>query len=135
MVIGFNVTFLPQYSAGLSGMPRRISEYSGSGLTEYNVISTVGSFILAAGALVTVFNVVWSIRKGRRAGPDPWLANGLEWFTPSPPPAAQLRRDPDRPQPPAHEGHPPLHPGARGGARRASADVTEPPSKQPEPIP
>ena len=86
MVIGFNVTFLPQYSAGLSGMPRRVSEYSGGGLTEYNVISTIGSFILAAGVLVTVFNVFWSIRKGRRAGPDPWRANTLEWFTPSPPP-------------------------------------------------
>ena len=86
MVIGFNATFLPQYSAGLSGMPRRIVEYHGDNLTTYNVISTIGSFILAAGVLVTVFNVFWSIRRGRIAGPDPWRANTLEWFTPSPPP-------------------------------------------------
>ncbi len=50
------------------------------------MISTVGSFVLAAGVLVTVFNVFGSIRKGRPAGPDPWRANTLEWFTPSPPP-------------------------------------------------
>jgi cytochrome c oxidase subunit I len=87
MVIGFNATFLPQHSAGLSGMPRRIVEYHGDGLTAYNVTSTIGSFILALGVLVTVGNAVWSVRKGRRAGPDPWLANTLEWFTPSPPPA------------------------------------------------
>jgi cytochrome c oxidase subunit I len=86
MLIGFNVTFLPQYSAGLSGMPRRISEYHSGDLTEYNVISTIGSFILAVGVLVTVYNVVVSIRNGRPAGPDPWRANTLEWFTPSPPP-------------------------------------------------
>jgi cytochrome c oxidase subunit 1 len=87
MVIGFNATFLPQYSAGLSGMPRRIVEYHGDGLTTYNVISTVGSFVLALGVLVTVYNVFASLRNGRRAGPDPWRANTLEWFTPSPPPA------------------------------------------------
>jgi cytochrome c oxidase subunit I len=86
MVIGFNATFLPQYSAGLSGMPRRIVEYHGDNLTTYNVISTIGAFILAAGVLVTVFNVFWSVRRGRIAGPDPWRANTLEWFTPSPPP-------------------------------------------------
>jgi cytochrome c oxidase subunit 1 len=86
MVIGFNATFLPQYSAGLSGMPRRIVEYHGGHLTEYNVVSTVGAFILAVGVLVTVYNVFVSLRNGRRAGPDPWRANTLEWFTPSPPP-------------------------------------------------
>jgi cytochrome c oxidase subunit I len=86
MVIGFNATFLPQYSAGLSGMPRRVVEYHGGHLTEYNVVSTVGAFILALGVLVTVYNVFASLRKGRPAGPDPWRANTLEWFTPSPPP-------------------------------------------------
>jgi cytochrome c oxidase subunit I len=86
-VIGFNVTFLPQHSAGLSGMPRRIVEYSGtSGLEGYNVVSTAGSFVLAAGVLVTVANVLWAIRRGKPAGPDPWRGNTLEWFTTSPPP-------------------------------------------------
>jgi cytochrome c oxidase subunit I len=86
-VIGFNVTFLPQHSAGLSGMPRRVVEYpSQAGLEGYNVVSTIGSFVLAAGVLVTLVNVYLSLRRGRRAGPDPWRANTLEWFTTSPPP-------------------------------------------------
>ena len=67
-------------------MPRLIVEYHGDNLTTYNLISTIGAFVLAAGVLVTVFNVFWSIRRGRIAGPDPWRANTLEWFTPSPPP-------------------------------------------------
>jgi cytochrome c oxidase subunit I len=88
MVIGFNVTFLPQHSAGMSGMPRRVFEYADSGsLHGYNLASTIGSFILAAGILVTVGNAIVSARRGRRAGPDPWRANTLEWFTSSPPPA------------------------------------------------
>jgi cytochrome c oxidase subunit 1 len=87
MVIGFNATFLPQHSAGMSGMPRRVVEYSSSsGIEGYNLVSTIGSFILALGILVTVFNVLVSMRNGRPSGPDPWQANTLEWFTPSPPP-------------------------------------------------
>jgi cytochrome c oxidase subunit 1 len=87
MVIGFNLTFIPQYSAGLSGMPRRVFEYSGSTLHGYNLVSTIASFILALGVLVTILNVVYSVRRGRVAGADPWRGNTLEWFTPSPPPA------------------------------------------------
>jgi cytochrome c oxidase subunit I len=87
MVIGFNLTFLPQHSAGMSGMPRRVFEYGDTGsLHGYNLASTIGSFILALGVLVTVANVVVSVRRGRRSGPDPWQANTLEWFTTSPPP-------------------------------------------------
>jgi cytochrome c oxidase subunit 1 len=87
MVLGFNLTFLPQHSAGLSGMPRRVFEYHATGsLHGYNLASTIGSFVLAVGVLVTVLNAVVSVRRGRRAGPDPWLANTLEWFTTSPPP-------------------------------------------------
>src|SRR6478672_1471299 len=87
MLVGFHVTFLIQHSMGLSGMPRRIYRYPDTGnLHLYNVISTVGSFILALGILITVFNVIRSVRKGPIAGPDPWKANTLEWFTTSPPP-------------------------------------------------
>jgi cytochrome c oxidase subunit 1 len=88
MFVGFNVTFLIQHSLGLDGMPRRVYEYPDVGHMQlYNQISTVGSFILALGVLVTVLNVVRSLRGGAVAGPDPWRANTLEWFTPSPPPA------------------------------------------------
>jgi cytochrome c oxidase subunit 1 len=68
-------------------MPRRVYEYDNVGhLQLYNQISTVGSWILAAGVLVTVINVARSLKSGAIAGPDPWQANTLEWFVPSPPP-------------------------------------------------
>jgi cytochrome c oxidase subunit 1 len=87
MFIGFNVTFLVQHSAGLSGMPRRIYDYDDSlGVSVYNLISTIGAFILALGVLVTGINVIHSLRKGKRAGNDPWQGSTLEWFTSSPPP-------------------------------------------------
>jgi heme/copper-type cytochrome/quinol oxidase subunit 1 len=87
MWIGFTVTFLIQHSIGLDGMPRRVYEYPDIGhLQLYNQISTVGSFILALGILVTMANVVISLKRGVVAGPDPWKGNTLEWFTQSPPP-------------------------------------------------
>jgi cytochrome c oxidase subunit I len=87
MFIGFNLTFFVQHALGLSGMPRRIYTYQpGLGWSTYNLISTIGSFILALGILVTVGNVARSLKTGRIAGPDPWKGNTLEWFTASPPP-------------------------------------------------
>jgi len=87
MFIGFNTTFLIQHALGLSGMPRRIYEYSSSsGWATGNLISTIGSFILAVGILLTVINVAKSLKSGAKAGPDPWHGNTLEWYTTSPPP-------------------------------------------------
>jgi cytochrome c oxidase subunit 1 len=87
MFVGFNMTFLVQHSMGLSGMPRRIYDYSQTlHVGTYNLISTIGSFILGIGILITVVNVLISIKGGKRAGNDPWRANTLEWFTQSPPP-------------------------------------------------
>jgi cytochrome c oxidase subunit I len=87
MFFGFLATFLIQHVMGLDGMPRRVYEYDNVGhLALYNAISTVGSFILAAGVLVTIVNVARSLKVGVIAGPDPWKANTLEWFTSSPPP-------------------------------------------------
>jgi cytochrome c oxidase subunit 1 len=87
MFVGFLLTFMIQHVLGLEGMPRRIYEYENVGhLALYNAISTVGSFVLAVGVLVTVVNVARSLKVGAVAGPDPWQANTLEWFTASPPP-------------------------------------------------
>ncbi|MBV8431919.1 MAG: cbb3-type cytochrome c oxidase subunit I, partial [Solirubrobacterales bacterium] len=87
MFIGFNMTFFVQHALGLSGMPRRIYTYlPGYGWDTYNLISTIGAFILAVGIGMTILNVVMSLKRGRLAGPDPWKGNTLEWFVPSPPP-------------------------------------------------
>jgi cytochrome c oxidase subunit 1 len=68
-------------------MPRRIYEYSeGAGWHAYNLISTIGAFIIALATLVSLINLVRSLKHGTTAGPDPWKGNTLEWFTPSPPP-------------------------------------------------
>jgi cytochrome c oxidase subunit 1 len=87
MFIGFNMTFLVQHSMGLSGMPRRVYDYpDNAGWGDYNLISTIGSFILGIGVLISLINVLLSFRKGQKAGNDPWKGNTLEWFTSSPPP-------------------------------------------------
>src|SRR4029453_4344000 len=73
MFVGFNLTFLIQHSMGLSGMPRRIYDYSSDlNVGTFNLISTIGSFILGVGVLLTVINVLYSIKHGKRAGNDPW---------------------------------------------------------------
>ena len=87
VLVGFHLTFLIQHSLGLDGMPRRIYEYSsGSGWTLMNQISTLGSFMLGIGFMLSILNVVRSLKKGTVAGPDPWKGNTLEWYMPSPPP-------------------------------------------------
>jgi cytochrome c oxidase subunit I len=87
MFVGVMTTFMIQHVIGLDGMPRRIYEYANVGhLALYNQISTVGAFILGLGVLVTIINAARSLKVGVVAGPDPWKANTLEWFTTSPPP-------------------------------------------------
>jgi cytochrome c oxidase subunit I len=88
MFAGFNMTFLIQHSMGLQGMPRRIYDYSEElNVSGYNLVSTIGAFILGVGVVVTCVNVLYSIKRGKKAGNDPWKGNTLEWFTTSPPPA------------------------------------------------
>ncbi len=87
MFIGFNATFFVQHALGLSGMPRRIYTYQPNlGWSTYNLISTIGSFVLGVGIILTIINVMRSLKVGALAGPDPWKGNTLEWFTSSPPP-------------------------------------------------
>ncbi len=85
--IGFNLTFMVQHFLGVMGMPRRVFTYPDLpfwGL--YNLISTVGAFILALGVVVFIWNMIVSARRGARAGDNPWQAWTLEWATSSPPP-------------------------------------------------
>jgi cytochrome c oxidase subunit I len=86
MFLGFNAAFLPQHMLGLMGMPRRIYTYEREGLFEwYNLISTLGSFLMGIALLVFVWNAVKSWRGGERVGNDPWRGDTLEWYATSPP--------------------------------------------------
>ncbi len=93
--IGFHLTFFPQHFLGLMGMPRRVYMYRDDGLwTAYNIVSSIGSFIMGVGVLLFVANVIRTRRVGRRVGNDPWQADTLEWYTTSPPPAHNFDRVP-----------------------------------------
>jgi cytochrome c oxidase subunit 1 len=88
MLIGFNLTFAPFHILGLEGMPRRIYRYQpGLGFDFWNMVSTIGAFLIAVSVLVFLYNVVRSSRRGEVAGSDPWDARTVEWATTSPPPA------------------------------------------------
>ncbi|MDR3402358.1 MAG: cytochrome c oxidase subunit I [Chthoniobacter sp.] len=81
---GFNLTFFPQFLLGYLGMPRRYHAYAPE-FQVLNVLSTAGASILAIGYVLPLAYLLWSLRYGRDAGPNPWQATGLEWTTASPP--------------------------------------------------
>ena len=85
-LLGFNLTFAPMHIVGLQGMPRRIDSYpAGYGWEFWNLVETIGSFVIALSVLVFVVNVVLSRRRGEIAGDDPWDARTVDWMTSSPP--------------------------------------------------
>lgn len=88
MFLGFNLAFLPMHVTGLLGMPRRVYTYApGMGWDVLNLVTTIGSFVLALGVLLFIINVLKSLRSGAVAGANPWDGPTLEWSVPSPPPA------------------------------------------------
>lgn len=91
--LGFNLTFFPQFVMGYLGMPRRYHAYPPE-FQVFNVLSTAGASILGVGYLLPFIYFIWSIKRGRAAGPNPWRATGLEWQTPSPPPKHNFEKTP-----------------------------------------
>jgi cytochrome c oxidase subunit 1 len=95
-VIGFHLTFDPMHIPGLLGMPRRIYTYEpGRGWEVWNLIIGVGAAVQVVATLVFVINLIWSTRRGKHAGSDPWDAWTLEWSTSSPPPAYNFATVPE----------------------------------------
>lgn len=79
--IGFNVTFLPMHLTGLRGMPRRVWTYPGEmGWDTLNLISTVGTYVLAVGVLVFLVDLAAKFRLGNGPQENPWGAGTLEWL-------------------------------------------------------
>jgi cytochrome c oxidase subunit 1 len=91
--VGFNLTFFPQFLLGYLGMPRRYHAYPPE-FQVLNVMSTAGASVLALGYLIPIIYLTWSLRYGRIAGTNPWMAKGLEWETHSPPPTDNFDAQP-----------------------------------------
>ena len=93
MIIGMNLTFGPMHIIGLQGQPRRMYVWTearaGNGffnLGFWNLVASIGAFILAVGVLLFLINIVHTHRSAPAAPLDPWDARTLEWMTTSPPP-------------------------------------------------
>lgn len=91
--IGFNTVFIPQFIMGSRGMPRRYYDY----LPQYEIfhrISTVGSWILGTGLLITGYTLLEALWRGKRAPRNPWGSAGYEWMTDTPPCLANFHETP-----------------------------------------
>jgi cytochrome c oxidase subunit 1 len=97
--LGFNLTFFPQYVVGYLGMPRRYHVYPPD-FQVFHVLSTAGASILAVGYLLPLVYLLYSLRRGQLAGPNPWQSTGLEWRTDSPPPPHNFAETPIVTEPP-----------------------------------
>jgi cytochrome c oxidase subunit 1 len=96
--IAFNGTFFPMHILGVGGHLRRL--YNPAGYAFLQPLQPINEFITASAAvlglaqLLLLVNMVWSLRRGRPAGENPWRANTLEWSVPSPPPHGNFVRTP-----------------------------------------
>ena len=83
--VGFNVTFFTQFVMGSQGMPRRYYDYLPQ-FEIYHQVSSIGSYLMAAGFFLTAYYLIHSLFRGKPAPMNPWGGNSLEWHTASPPP-------------------------------------------------
>ena len=95
LFVGFNLTFFPMHELGMHGMPRRVYTYSPDrGWNGFNLTASLGAVVIAVSVALFLVNVVRSVRRGVRAGDNPWGAETLEWATSSPPPVYNFARIP-----------------------------------------
>jgi cytochrome c oxidase subunit 1 len=93
VLLGLNVTFLPQFVMGSRSMPRRYYNY----LPEFeplHQVSTIGAYLMGLGFLLTAYCLFQSLRNGRKAPANPWGGNTLEWACSSPPPYYNFHKTP-----------------------------------------
>lgn len=103
--IGANLTFFPMHPAGLQGMLRRASSYDPQ-YTGWNVLASLGAFLLGVSTLPFIVNIIVSWMQGTPAEDNPWHATGLEWQTSSPPPEENFEEIPVVTLPPYSYGDP-----------------------------
>ncbi|MBC8240167.1 MAG: cbb3-type cytochrome c oxidase subunit I [Alphaproteobacteria bacterium] len=89
--LGAYAIFLPLHYLGFLGVPRRYYEMTDTSFIpdsaqDLNAFVTVTALIVGAAQLLFLFNIAWSMTKGKKAGSNPWNATTLEWQTAETPP-------------------------------------------------
>jgi cytochrome c oxidase subunit 1 len=113
--IGVYALFTPMHFLGIAGTPRRYSDFSNveylTRLAPVNTFVTHAAYFTAAAQLIFLFNLFWSLKRGRRAPENPWNSTTLEWTVSSPPPPGNfgetlpvVNHGPYEYSPPAPEG-------------------------------
>ena len=89
--LGAYTVYLPLHYLGFLGVPRR---YYALGATDFipqsaqdlNATVTIAALIVGVSQLLFFINIIWSLKNGKKADPNPWGATSLEWQTPDNPP-------------------------------------------------
>jgi cytochrome c oxidase subunit 1 len=89
--LGSYAIYLPMHYLGIMGIPRR---YFSNGITDFipasaqsmNVGITFAALLVGVVQLIFIYNLIWTLRKGKPSGGNPWEATTLEWQTPETPP-------------------------------------------------
>jgi len=89
--LGTYAIYLPMHYLGFLGVPRRYYAMGNTGFIPdsaqtLNAAITVSALIVGVAQLIFLYNLIWSLRKGEKAGPNPWNSASLEWQTPDTPP-------------------------------------------------
>ncbi|MFL5891846.1 MAG: cbb3-type cytochrome c oxidase subunit I [Solirubrobacterales bacterium] len=126
ILVGLYAFALMSFFAGVKGQPVDVYKFYGdAGLDGFNLVASIGAFVMAAGVLLELGNLAYSYSRGVVTGHDPWGAGTLEWFATSPPPIHNFDVVPDvRSSEPLYD------------IRRAISDRTHtwrPPAREPAP--
>jgi cytochrome c oxidase subunit I len=132
IVLGAHLTFIPLFLAGLEGQQVDIFKFfeasdaiNAMSLDAYNLIATIGAFVLSLGVVLSIVNAYVSVTRGVATGPDPWGGETLEWFATSPPPPHNFDVVPDvRSDEPLRDIRDAI--GRRDRSRAAPAETGEP---------
>ena len=100
-IIPFNCIFIPLFILGMGGQHRRIynhQHFSELATPEYQnlrIFATVSLIVMLLAQVIFFVNIILSLRKGKKAGKNPWKANTLEWSTESPPGHGNFKQLPE----------------------------------------
>src|SRR5215203_1467908 len=89
--VGAYVIFFPMHYLGLLGVPRRYHDIAGTSFIPesaqtLNAFISIAAFVVGFAQIIFLFNLIWSLFRGKESGPNPWRATTLEWQTPETPP-------------------------------------------------